>query len=329
MMKKMHTTEEVARLISEGKSLLLAGDEELLKKLPKGNWIGGSIPYFMSENGGLSSKELIMVDEIPSFVTNTRIKSYDFASIKNIYKDGYENGFTVVIIPASSDTHLNFAINAPDYKDFALKPLIGWISGVLLDELGQKTPKTFIGSGSDISEKNAVALHVELPSDNFAEINIINLFEQGEGDVIEFPESGFQAGEAIINGQRQNFADYMLKNQLDTRLPLVADYNGAMVNISFQSINEKDKLVNFYAPVFSSVKYKQAAPVSDYINSFTKLLPDEGINEQLFSCNCILNYLYSELEGKKTGNVTGPITFGEIAYQLLNQTMVNLEIKQL
>jgi hypothetical protein len=329
MKKKMHTVDEVSRLISEGKSLLLAGDEELLKQLPEGNWIGGSIPYFMSENGGLSSKELILVDEIPAFVTNTCIKSYDFASINNIYKDGYDHGFTVVIIPASSDTHLTFAINAPDYKDFALKPLIGWISGVLLDELGQKTSKTFIGLGPDVSSKNAVAMHVELPSQKFAEVNIINLFEQGEGDVIEFPESGFQAGEAIINGQRQNFADYMLKNQLDTRLPLVADYNGAMVNISFQSINEKDKLVNFYAPVFSSVKYKQAAPVSDYINSFTKLLPDEGINEQLFSCNCILNYLYSELEGKKTGNVTGPITFGEIAYQLLNQTMVNLEIKQL
>ncbi len=325
----MYTTEEVARFISEGKSLLLAGDEELLKKLPKGNWIGGSIPYFMSEKGGLSSKELIMVDEIPSFVTNISITSYDFASIKNIYKDGYENGFTVVIIPALSDTHLNFAINAPDYKDFALKPLIGWISGVLLDELGQKTPKTFIGSGSGISENKAVAMHVELPSEKFAEINIINLFEQGRGDVIEFPESGFQVGEAIINGQKQNFADYVLKKQLDTRLPLVADYNGAMVNISIQSINEKAKLVNFYAPVFSNVKYKQASPVRDYIDAFTKLLPDGGFNEQVFSCNCILNYLYSELEGKNTGNITGPITFGEIAYQLLNQTMVNLEIKQL
>ena len=159
-------------------------------------------------------------------------------------------------------------------------------------------------------------MHVKLPADKFAEIDIINLFEQGEGDVIEFPESGFQVGDALINGQKQNFADYVLKNQLDTRLPLVADYNGAMVNISLQSIDEEQKLVNFYAPVFSGVNYKQAAPVNDYIKAFTKLLPEEGLNEKLFSCNCILNYLYSELEGKKTGNLTGPITFGEIAYQL-------------
>jgi len=42
-----------------------------------------------------------------------------------------------------------------------------------------------------------------------------------------------------------------------------------------------------------------------------------------------LNYLYSGLEGKKTGNVTGPITFGEVAYQLLNQTMVYMTIENI
>ena len=47
----------------------------------------------------------------------------------------------------------------------------------------------------------------------------------------------------------------------------------------------------------------------------------------VFSCNCILNYLYSELEGKKTGSFVGPITFGEVAYQLLNQTLVYLKIE--
>ena len=48
-----------------------------------------------------------------------------------------------------------------------------------------------------------------------------------------------------------------------------------------------------------------------------------------FSCNCILNYLYAGLEGKRTGSITGPITFGEIAHQLLNQTIVQLYIRNL
>jgi hypothetical protein len=42
-----------------------------------------------------------------------------------------------------------------------------------------------------------------------------------------------------------------------------------------------------------------------------------------------LNFLYGELEGKKTGTITGPMTFGEIAYQLLNQTMIFLEIEKI
>jgi hypothetical protein len=33
------------------------------------------------------------------------------------------------------------------------------------------------------------------------------------------------------------------------------------------------------------------------------------------------------LEGKTTAGMTGPMTFGEIAYQLLNQTLVYLEVR--
>lgn len=46
----------------------------------------------------------------------------------------------------------------------------------------------------------------------------------------------------------------------------------------------------------------------------------------MFSCNCTLNFLYSELEGKRTGQLVGPVAFGEIAYQGLNQTLVYLQI---
>ncbi|HEX2968234.1 MAG TPA: hypothetical protein VHO46_03945 [Bacteroidales bacterium] len=329
MKKVMYKSEEVISLIKQGRNLLLAGDEELLKALPKGNWIGGSIPYFMAENGGVISKDLIQVDEIPSFVKEVTCKSYDIATIKNVYKDGYDNGFSVIIIPGSSETHLSFAINAPDYRDFATKPLAGWISGVLLDELGKKTPKTFIGSGESMSDRNAVVMHVKLPDNKYADLNIVNIFRQGDGDSIEFPESGFNAKDALINGKKQNFAEYCTQKKLDVRLPLVADYNSTMINISFQSVDSKEKVVNFYAPVFKGVTYKQAAPVDNYIKEFTHLITDMEVNNMTFSCNCILNFIYSELEGKKTGTITGPITFGEIAYQLLNQTLVNLEIKDL
>jgi hypothetical protein len=35
------------------------------------------------------------------------------------------------------------------------------------------------------------------------------------------------------------------------------------------------------------------------------------------------------LAGKQTGAFTGPVTFGEVAYQLLNQTLVYLKIHDL
>lgn len=329
MRKVMYSPQEVEELIKQGKNLLLAGDEELLGKLPSGNWIGGSIPYFMSEHGGKTTNELILVNEIPAFATACKLKSYDIDSIKNIYRDGYDNGFSVLIIPASSKIHLSFAVNAPGYPAFATKPLIGWISGVLLDDLGTKTPKTFIGSGKTVSNEVAVAMHVDLPLNKYAEIGIINIFNQGTADVIEFPSTGFSANEAIINGKVQNFAEYVTEKQLDVRLPLVADYSGTMINISFQNVNHEKKEVDFYAPVFDGIEYKQAAPIGSYTEEFPQLMKDVDVKTIGFSCNCILNYLYSELEGKQTGGITGPITFGEIAYQLLNQTMVNLEIKDL
>jgi hypothetical protein len=42
----------------------------------------------------------------------------------------------------------------------------------------------------------------------------------------------------------------------------------------------------------------------------------------------VLNYLHGSLEGRRTGALQGPMTFGEIAYQLLNQTLVQINIEQ-
>jgi hypothetical protein len=78
--------------------------------------------------------------------------------------------------------------------------------------------------------------------------------------------------------------------------------------------------------VFRGIEYRIAAPLSDYAGAFSRAVEQAGI-ESVFACNCILNYLYGELEGRKTGDVAGPITFGEIAYQLLNQTMVYLSVR--
>jgi hypothetical protein len=329
MKKTMFKIEEVAKLIEKDKVLLLAGDENLLKKLPKGNWIGGTIPYFMSEKGGMVTKDMILVNEMPDFIKSIKCQAYDATNVHAIYNDGFENGFTVIIVPGMSDLHLSFANNATDFDGFATKPLVGWISGGLLADLNQRAPGTAFGPEATFSNDRAVAMHIELPKGKYAQTSIINIFSQGNGDQIEFPKSGFTATEVLINGQKRNFADYIAEKKLDIRLPLVADYSGSMINISFQHVDQAKKVVSFYAPVFEGVVYKQAGKIENYIHKFSKQVPSNGKQNLTFSCNCILNFLYSELEGKKTGSITGPFTFGEIAYQLLNQTMVNLEIADL
>lgn len=325
----MYTLDEVRGKLAAGQKLILAGAERVMRQLPQGAWIGGSIPYFMAENGGVFTEDKIFLTELPSYIKEVSFQKYSAADLSRVYKDAPVNGFSLIIIPSSSTTHLSFALNAHNFEEFATKPLIGWISGIPLDGLGKVSPKVFYGETGEMLEDGAVVMHVELPEGKYAEINIVNIFQQSGGDTITFPEDGFGATEAFVNGRRENLADYIVARNIDTRLPLVADYYGVMINTSFQAIDKAARKVSFYAPVFSDIEYKLAAPVAEYVTAFNSQMPQEDIDKIFFSCNCILNYLYSELEGKQTGGVVGPVTFGEIAYQLLNQTMAYLTIRDL
>ncbi len=323
----LFTRDEVASKIAQGRSLVLAGDQALLKELPAGTWIGGTIPYFMATQGGVFTKEKIFVTELPDYATSVSIKSYTESTIASVYKDAPDNGFSIIIIPGSSRVHFSFALNAPRYELFAMRPLIGWISGTDVADIGKVAPEVVSGKNK-LSQRNAaVVMHIGLPAGKQANINIVNIFKQGSGDAITFPEDGFSAVDAQIRGARRNFAEYLAEKKIDTKLPLVANYSGAMINTSFQEVDQANKKVGFYAPVFRGIEYKVAAPVIDYVTAFKGSLPRSASENMTFSCNCILNYLYSDLEGKRTGNITGPITFGEIAYQLLNQTLAYVTIQ--
>lgn len=327
MIKKTVNKNEVIELITAGKKLILAADEKVLNDLPKGQWIAGTIPYFMDADGGKFTQEKVFVTELPDYVASIDVQVYSREALSSVYADAPGNGLSFIIIPATSPTHISFAIDGPNYPEFATKPLIGWISGVFLDELGQTAPKVFNGNTGKNYTDSAVVMHIALPSNKLPQVNIVNLFDRGAGDTITFNEEGFSVKEALVNGKPVNFAEYILGNSIDTRLPLVADMYGARINTSFQSVDETKKVVNLYAPVFQEVEYKIAKPVSDYVTEFNQLIPKDIGDTVLFSCNCILNYLYAELEGKKTADITGPMTFGEIAYQLLNQTMAYIVIE--
>jgi hypothetical protein len=167
-------------------------------------------------------------------------------------------------------------------------------------------------------------MHVAVPAEKRVHIDIVNLFSQGDGDTLEFEETGFSATHVLVGGRKVPFANYLKEKRADTRIPLVADYYGALINTSFQGVDEATGEVRLYAPVFQGVQYKLGSPLVDYAAAFAKATAGLAASP-VFSCNCILNYLYGELAGKKTGALQGPVTFGEIAYQLHNQTLVYVD----
>ncbi|MTV36251.1 DUF6976 family protein [Duganella radicis] len=321
------TVAEAAALIDAGKVLALAGDEALLAQLPKGHWIGGTIPYFIADQGGTETRERLYASELtqakPSAIA---LKTYTLDTIARIASDAPDNGYTIVILPAGSAIHTEYANHGRDYADMFIKPIVGWIAGVHLDDLGRVAPKVVNGVAGGLLSEAAVALHVTLPAERMAEIRILNLFRQDpEGDVITFAEAGFSASACLVNGKPAMLADYIAARGLDLKLPLVADYHGASINTSFQGVDADGRTVRFYAPVFPGIEYRQAAPLGDYVQAF-EMLAGGAHGEVEFSCNCVLNYLYGELRGRRTGDLYGPATFGEVAYQLLNQTLVYLDV---
>ena len=322
------TPEIAANMIRSGATLAIAGDEDALAALPSGNWIGGTIPYFMSQQGGVTTRKHLFVTPLDFHPGLTpTIRHYDVASLSQVCAEAPANGFSLIILPAFSEAHFEYAHHAAMYEEMFMKPLVGWIAGIHLDDMGKRSPKVRDGRSGELLDNQAVVVHVPLPENVSANVSIVNLFSQGDGDLIEFETSGFEASTCLVNGKPTSLAKYLQRIGHDTRLPLVADYSGALINVSLKAVDEKQDIVQFYGPVFPHVAYKLARPFSgSYETAFGQAIAD--LPEKAgFSCNCVLNYLYCELEGKRTGHVTGPMTFGEVAYVLLNQTVVHLTLE--
>ena len=326
MKNMLLTVAETAALIETGAILSLAADPDLLASLPKGNWIGGSSVYFLTDEGGAMLRNRVFCNQF-SDASHADIEVLSAQTLPNLAQGYVANGATVLLIPAFSAAHEEFALNSQTYTDLFNQPLMGWVAGVHLDDVGRKAPMVFNGQTGQSHENEAVAMYLTLPSTAHATIDIVNLFQPGnaESPSFQFETSGFGASTAKVNGQSVNLAEYIEDNALDIRLPLVADYGGAMVNVAIRAVDRQAGHVSFFAPVVAGVSYRQARPVADYAASFAQETQGAGAGE--YACNCILNYVYGELEGKTTGAFTGPATFGEIAYMLLNQTLVRLDIQ--
>lgn len=314
--------DDVADLIRQGGALALAGTAAALATLPRGNWIGGTTPYFMTAQGGtVVGDDRVFVSNLSAVGTVT-VGWFGAEELERISGEAPEHGFALAIIPAESLAHANFALDAPFYPQTFVKPTVGWIAGYRLPDGGPAL--VYDGQSGTAHADGAVYAHVTLADGELAVPAIVNAFRPGDGEVLTFAEPGFTHTSVLVDGVPVAFADYCVAQGLDDgRLPLVGDYGGAPINVSLRSIDRSSGEVHLYAPVFPGVEYRFAAPLDDYAGKLREGIA-AGQTDAFWSCNCILNYLFGELEGKAVGGVAGPVTFGEIAYQLVNQTFVSI-----
>ena len=315
-------------LINEGEYLVIAGDESALKKLPPGNWVAGTTPYFAAVEGSKTDKEALFITRIRGRGDNDpSIVLYDENTISQVASDGPEHGFTILILPSGSPVHLRFAYDAPKFPRMYFTPIVGWVTGVQLSDVQSHRSKVGYGLDAKLLDDRAIALHVPLAANQTAKIKMINPYKPIYGPKIRFFDDGFNVGDCLVDGKRTNFATFLRSQGIKKQHPIITSHNGTTVNVSIQSIEENE--VTLYAPVFAEIDYLLAEQVSGHIDALKREFPFGAKGKAGFSCNCILNCLGANWDSEELESIVGPATFGEVAYQLLNQTFVYMTLEDL
>ncbi|MFZ5446163.1 MAG: DUF6976 family protein [Myxococcota bacterium] len=323
----LKTVAETNALITSGRALLVAGAQPLLEQLEPGRWIGGTIPYFMGQDGGVETDTLLFVTELGPRFVSVELASYGADELSRIPRDYPQHGVSFIIVPAGCEAHARFARDGGSYPGFFERPLVGWVAGTSLSRIGLDAPRVFDGSRRTSWADRAIVLHASLRPDVVVRTDIINLFHPApDSPVLTFDDEGFSVTWCRVNGERRRLAEVLATRGQPLDAPLVADWSGAHLNVSLQRVDAATGRVDFYAPVFKGVEYRFPLVPADYERAFRDELERRRI-EPLFACNCVLNYLAAGLAGRRSGALQGPFTFGEIAWMLLNQTAVYVTLE--
>ena len=262
MERKLYTIDEVISFILEGKKLVLTADESSLDKLPKGNWIGGTSPYFMDETEGVFTKNKIFVDDFTDLAKNFKIEAYNKNTLKNIASNSYKNGFVLLIIPNDTEVHTEFAINSLSYKNIFNNPVVGYIAGYDLKNITKS--KVYNGLDLQNNNDNAISIHIELPDNKIARAEIVNLDTIDKSSPeIKFPKNSFVQSACTIDGKEMNIAEFFIQNNYNG-LPIIANNNGAFINKDIRKIDSEKNKVLFYSPVFSDESYYLVNIIDNY-----------------------------------------------------------------
>jgi len=332
---------QAALMIGEGRVLLLAGAEEDLACLPEGCWIGGTVGYFLTPQGGVAAGGQIFYVDFTAVAESATWRNFDAGDIHEIARHYPENGFAILLLPGFSALLGHVAGRIMEFDGLYNMPLMGWVSAVALDGIPDAwptaRPKTFAGGRPGAREQAAV-LYVSLPAHAFAQLHIANLFAPGTGPEIRFPQPGqVTDGACFIGGVRCNLARYIAARGIDRRLPLVADHEGALLNVAILLADPESGQVVFLSPVSPALTYRFAEEVLDYTEEFNRTAGEIDLTQAAHSCICVLHFYHAGLRVQRGlprsadmplvgPGIIAPATFGQIAYTVLNQTLTCLLI---
>lgn len=326
-MNELVTAAEANTLIDRGCVLHIAGEEPVLRQLHRGNWIGGTTPYILTRNGGVVEREKVFVSELPVNARAITTHFIDIGCLPAISVEAPRNGFSIVIAPGMSEIHSIYSLTAASIPGIRDIPIMGWISGVHVDDRMKVTAKVVNGVTGEVADDRIVVIHAALPPNREASVGIINLIIPGEGDEIVFDTPSFSVRDCTINGQRDDFYAYAIRNRLELHHPLVTELNGEPISVSLKLIDAETRSVQFYAPVMKDRVYRLATSVPDYRNALIRRAAEQKLDPVL-SCNCVHNFTYGGLMAPQPYPLPGPAVFGELAHVLMNQTLVCLSIKK-
>jgi hypothetical protein len=303
-------------MIGEGLYLILAGERETLQQLPAGNWMAGSTPsYVSSGQPGEIAKNQLYVNQVPEYAVNVEIKTYDAENLRHIFTEGPDNGFTVLLLPFASEILREYALHAFDYENFGLVPLIGWVAGTGNTWESLQTDVVMYGPDATAHLNKAIVMHVGLPADKYAEIHIHSPFKIHSDVTVVFDENTVAPQEALINGERQNLREYMIRHNINFQYPLIVNLAGINICVTF---NYDASQLTTMTALFKGVNYHFSEPDTQVWE-----IPQDRIYAL-----CCLYYIINP-DPEKLSQMTGPVTYGEIAYQMVTQSVVYLTIGDL
>src|SRR5207249_9357516 len=91
-----------------------------------------------------------------------KISVYDRKTIDRVTADAPANGYTFLMMPAFSEVHLAYGKDATHFKGLFAHPIIGWVTGIHLNDLCKEKPKVFNGKTGEVFADKALDGNVSL-----------------------------------------------------------------------------------------------------------------------------------------------------------------------